>query len=1274
MVYPTDDYVETEKEYSMQSEIDKITEWKRFNADNKIESLQQGWLPQWLDNVRWTMYDTYFFGDSYKVSRNPYETCISISGITNTLFRNERTQRDYFDSMWNLNWTGTISPFLLFLENTFIPWDRIDVVRKDTHMYLLIKDRDKEIPIKKLDILFFPFKIDYNDDGYRHGDGTDILSFDKDGKFSLTNPKYIINTKDSYVRGFTTYGKFSMRDLSLNDNRNYTKTNTLVFDQDGLLYRDYNVKTDEGALLTIDFNTPMHVSFLYDKRSNDNESPVHRANNRPFVRDILRGREPGDSELKGYLNTHFDFSHDKNISYETNLANSQDYVFFTDQNKYDKIFEDRKNINIVQYDVNNIKQRMVKDGSRTLTMLRDVYDDKQYETYAIIFINGFANSECNNSIKYKPDRFSFTIPLGVILKSFTIIYFKKVRNELIPIKDYGTKENMNVNDFYIPKEDIVLYSDWLGYDSDGNLINLYPLNKEIDKNGYLVLHNEYKTNNKYYMYGKWYIGSRNQFIHKKYVIDDNIIHLGEEFKTAYDERKFWIFYEGKFVNSSSYRVLIPKYSNSNITERAIYFRFEPGIKRTIDVYYLPSDCVANRVETSGDLKIYCIPVYATTDNQLRFKVPYPYKNYPHIYDAFYCIKENHYVDKSLYTFDGDYIVFDPSIKFKAFEPLTFVFPVYKKYWDYDTSNVGNLDQMKFISYYNRTEEFGQTHIEFEYDWRGKPNKDRAHYLFMNTTFIEPSRYTLNDDGSIDMILNEGEYIDEGVLFCFVFETDKDTLNNSNIIMSTYILSTDDDVDEDYEYDLPEPDYWDSFFITRGSVLVSPHRYEVTPDHKRIKFLNSFDGQPNLNWDKVFPQKSPNGRHLYIVFMKHKDDIAGTKSNGKAHICTSYQFYRPSEDIQDLKIDNEFYNHFQFNDTNMILFVNGTYWPAGLRWTMAEGQTIHLLNDQDYIYKNSNVTVLFAYQVLSYDPPDTNLIQPTPREIVYTTDAYSDISNITEKVDTGKTKEETDDEGNIITVPIMEDVTTITATIPWIHPPFTDTAFMVSYDKLFIPENEYTIDPTKTFITIDNKYKDIIKDGSKLRFSFMHNKSFTEIVKEETSVKTEASKKIYDIPSPFNKLVDLNNRFFITYGNEYIDKKNYIIDNINNRLEFINFTLDDPTKTLNFYFYYTATSDNGAIGWLPESGYISIYRENIDRNWNKNMYVIFINGELIQKNCIMDIANSLKKIKVDVKTRYDIVMIGFSPLIKELKNLYTQTLDDGNMRRDTWTKIVDKFEI
>ena len=1243
MDFPTEDYVETEKEYSMQSEIDKITEWKRFNTDNKIESLQQGWLPQWL-HVRWTMYDTYFFGDSYNVSRNPYETCINISGITNTLFRNERTQRDYCDSMWNLNWTGIVSPFLLFLENIFIPWDRITVIRKDTHMYLLIRDRDKEIPIKKLDILFFPFKIDYNDDGYSHGDGTDILAFDKDGKFTLTNPKYIINTKDSYVRGFTTYGKFSMKDLGLNDRRNFTKTNTILFDKNGLLYQNYDAYTDEEALLTIDNGNPIYVSFLYDLRSNNSEPAIHRANNHSFVKDILRGREPGDSQLKGYLNTHFDFSHDKNLTYDKNIANSQDYVFWTDQNKYDKIFEEKKNVKIVEYDVNKIKQRMVDKGSRTITMLRDVYEDKQYETYVIIFLNGFANSECNNSIDYKPDKFSFTIPLGLVLKSMTIIYFKKVRNELIPIKDYGTKENMNVNDFYIPKEDIVLYSDWLGSDPNGNVINLFPLNKGIDSNGYIYFNMKNSTIlNKYYIHGNWYIGSRNQFIHQRFEIDDNIIHLGEKFKTTYDERKFWIFYDGKFLNSTSYRILLPKYSNSNIYDRAIYFGFKPGIKRIIDVYYLPHDACASRVDAAGDLKIYCIPERSITGGQLKFKVPYPYKNYPHIYDAFYCIKENHYVDKSLYTISGDYIIFDPSVHFDAFEPLIFVFPVYKKYWDYDTADVARYDQMKFISTYKRTDKFNQTHINFNYDWRGTPDITKAHFLFMNTTFVEPSRYTLNPDGSIDLILGNGEYVYDNVLFCLVFETNKQTITNSEILMSPYTLSTDSNVTDDYEYDLPEPDYWDSFFIMRGSVLISPHRYEVTPDHKRVRFLNSFDGQPNLNWDKAFPQKAPNGRHLYIVFMKHKNDIAGTKEFGKAHICTSYQYYRPTKDVQYLKLENEFYTDFLFTEENMILFVNGTYWPAGVRWEMHDRQTIHLLNKDDWIYKDSNVTVLFAYQVLSYDPPQDNLIQPTKNEIIYTSDRKSTSSNLTVQ-------------------------------IPWIHPPFTDTAFMVTYEGLFIPESEYTIDPTRTFITIDSKYSSIIKDGSDVRFSFMYNKSFTGIVKEEHSVPTHPNQLVYDIPSPYHKLIDLNDRFFITYGNEYVDKRNYIIDNVRNRLEFINFTLDDPSKTLNFYFYYTSNSENGAVGWLPESGYISLYREDIDRNWNKEMYAIFINGELVQKSCIMDIANSLKKIKVDIQTRYDMCIIGFSPLVKEFKNLYTQKLNDGNLKYDLWTKIVDKFEI
>ena len=1665
---PTDEYYEAEKEYSMQSEINEITEWKRFNTDTAIETLQRGWLPQWLDDIRWNQYDTYFRKNEYVISRNYFESCINITGIVDTIFHDERNQRFIEGNLIDLNYFGHISPFLLFLENEFIPWERIYVVKSDQHVSLLIKDRDKEIPIKKLDILSLPMQIEYNDSGYSYNYGTNLFMFDENGHFTLDEkPKWCIMTSDKSIHQVTMKGKFNMRDLGLDDTRRYLASNFLTFDNDGKLYRECVCRSDNPALTTIDSTNDVYMCLVYSVKSNLNESVIMRAEDRAFIRDMLRDKHdnppydkyPPDSpkikdSVKDLIKTKFDFWHDKKFSYNENISHSILTTFWTDQNKYDKVFEKIKNVDIFEYDIKKIKQRIADDiaagGDGSITMLRDVYDDKQYETYVIIFINGLANSECNNGIIYRPDNFTFKIPDDVpVLESLTIVYFRRIRNELIPIVNIyqNTKSNppkclgtagddywhpddvadnnyhaaQNVLDYYIPKDDIVLYSDWLGYEYDVKInddktihdvmkcfgtsetwaknylaehhqlykepINLFPLNKEIDDDGNIILHEPYPetTKNPYYKYGNWFIGSRNQFIHQRFVIDDNIVHLGYKFKTAYDSRRFMVFDDGHFVNSASYRVMIPRYSLPNITERCIYFRFKPGEKKILDVYYLPSDGMnPDRLESEGDLYIWCLHRYADKEGQMRFKVPYPYPDYPHIYDAFFLVKNDRYVDKSRYVFDGDYIKFtDPRIHFKQFESLMFVFPLYGNAWDDDIENVGLKDQMKFIPYHSRTK-YGDTTINFTYDWRGVPKPDRAHYLFFGTTFVEPNRYTLNADGSIT--LKNGEYMMGDILVTLVVETDQSSqkLIDSNIILSTYEIETppgadcfeydlpepdfwnsffitrgsvlvsrnryevvapdhktirflnmndwqpdlswdtrcpqdeknttnpqngrhlcitfmkhkddhpelvtndgalhiitdsqhyrfdhdvtkfqidkdyfkgfkysDDNVmifvngaywpaenrwhidsnqilelknpldvipansnidiifayqlityfkpnrsgtnytnngnanqtnigpkdqiffnpyfyrvtggnkthipltydykgipnpndkaymtfinstfvdqsrytmnadgsldffnsnldvpdgshvtmlsiteklntdcnknsnvmatsyiletpagSDQYLYELPEPDFYDAFFITRGSILVSPHRYElVEPDKRYIRFLNTTDLQPDLSWDSRCPQKSPNGRHLQITYIKYKDDIAGKRSQyGTNHISLKFQFYRPTTDVQELQLYNSYFNGFTYTENNMLLFVNGTYWPPGVRWHMEGNQKVVLNNPKDYIYAESNVTVMYAYQNPIYDSPTTN-IKPTDREIIYFTDVFlKDRPKITAK-------------------PEVDAATkTMKFPIPWIHPPFTDTPFFLSYkDQLdnsqygiFIPEYQWEITHDRKYVVIKPDYFDyynsIITDPEKLRFTFVHNKSFTGICKYEASVDIHQDQVVFDIPTPYHKRIELFHKFFVTADGDWLDGPNdtmdhsdYDVDSINNRLMLKNFNLN-KYKKLNFYFFYTSNSANGAIGYLPESGYVSFYRENIDRNFNKEMMMMFVNGKLVQKSELMDVSNNLKKVKVDIHRRYDLAIISTSPLISQFKSWYRQRLPDGYFKRDTWTQILDSFEI
>ena len=169
-----------------------------------------------------------------------------------------------------------------------------------------------------------------------------------------------------------------------------------------------------------------------------------------------------------------------------------------------------------------------------------------------------------------------------------------------------------------------------------------------------------------------------------------------------------------------------------------------------------------------------------------------------------------------------------------------------------------------------------------------------------------------------------------------------------------------------------------------------------------------------------------------------------------------------------------------------------------------------------------------------------------------------------------------------------------------------------------------------------------------------------------------AERSYHIPSPFLRNVKLDNRMIVTYGNRYLDRDRYVVDSENRILTITDIDLlDDPTYLtgpLTFYFFYTGGDDyTGVSAWLPETGYVNIKHRTIDRFWNKELYLMFVNGRLVHKKDLLDITNYMFKVRKDIERRFDLVLLNLAPKIKEFpKSMFEED--------DEWTRITDKFNI
>ena len=576
-----------------------------------------------------------------------------------------------------------------------------------------------------------------------------------------------------------------------------------------------------------------------------------------------------------------------------------------------------------------------------------------------------------------------------------------------------------------------------------------------------------------------------------------------------------------------------------------------------------------------------------------------------------------YVDKSRYEIDGDDIVFhDDENKFTLGQDLVFVFPYFRPDWDFDDVIPSNTT-VDFNRYYYTTTNSvtpANTNLTFNIcSGGGTIPTNSPVYLFMNSTYISPERYIMTSSGATATISFPNETIRPMTKLTLMVESDHKIYNDNDLSMIVHRIPT----TEDHQtiYDIPEPLWEDSFLVFNGSMIVSPDRYIVTTDHKIIFNMgDSIDGK----WP------------IMMVFIKNKNETTANYGKGTMHLKTDYMSFNPKADTKSINVPTNYFHKIKLSTDNCIVFMNSTYIDPE-RYTIINN--VFTMTDGTIIHKDREVLIWFAYEEINYSQKETEI----------------DIMDVVKFDDRD--------------VAIKNGVTRYN--IPYPNPPFTDTEFFVTIGNRFVTEDEYTVNDEGII-----EFKDVpnnFKNGHKIRFTFIHNNDFTHIEKSEASytITTDADQEEIKIPSPFKANVNLRHRMLVIYGGTYLDQSLYLVDSVNRKLSFINGFIPKKGRNIGFIFFIAG---HGAPMYLPQSGYMHLYETNIDRNYNKEMLMVFVNGRLVPKKDIMNINNTTFKITKDTQSRYDLVIFKHSPLINDFTQLYK------DIPLDEWTKVLNRMVI
>lgn len=238
-----------------------------------------------------------------------------------------------------------------------------------------------------------------------------------------------------------------------------------------------------------------------------------------------------------------------------------------------------------------------------------------------------------------------------------------------------------------------------------------------------------------------------------------------------------------------------------------------------------------------------------------------------------------------------------------------------------------------------------------------------------------------------------------------------------------------------------------------------------------------------------------------------------------------------------------------------------------------------------------------------------------------------------------------------TVTVFERLKAVDVRIPYPYEPFTEMEFFCTdkYGRFVSSKYYYKREPTILRFP-DNHYN--LNNYEEIRFVFCHNKGKYAINKFETNTISVADQYQYDIPSPYNALLDLRMRFKVFYDRRELTIGSECYISIYEGILTLDksLTIEDG-KDIDIVCFYTGNPYSKAVSTLPMSGYIYLKKHLIDRNYNKNLMAVFVNGKLIPRQNILDISNNIHKITKDTRSRANLEIRNLSPKIHSLVPFY-----------------------
>ena len=576
--------------------IDRMEELRLSTLTN-IENIQRAKIPvvYELQIERKYSFDTHgFFHSAYDETWLLY-TC------RNLPFSSNLKRHVFSDSLENMVNNKEIQPFLIFIDHKLVKWSDIMIIKDCNFAYLLIMN-NKNLYNPICECILLPENITYRDNPDYVTDYTAFIFNDYGISVdTLSSNCVTVDINDKYIYYNQIQLNQGVKQVASIDNKYKLTKSNLIFFKNGFLDTSVDVELHGLNVYSANnnnFNGNKYISkqFYYTK-SNTSLDNINNPINKENVISRLKRDEIPEYILE--LAKSFDFSFDRNKTYEENINEALIYIMTYNTQLINEVYKESSNIHIRLYKGKEINS--IKNEKGYVTMSRRINHNS--ENYPIIFHNG-SLYKYYHEIKYKNKNFTFPVVDILDTDDIEIMFFKNIDNRKFPLYLASGDDNIEFIDSSIDLSHYKLYS----INPENQIFNIersirtqyeVPFTFDlIDKNKYHI-----KLGNSYHYDRNLTLSSDRQFRYMSKVAQEDLIDimLSSDFYYCTDRNKYLIFINGRKIDNENFIITLPR-EDRPFDDISIYLNIPLLKGQRIDIFYVSEvlDEISIRPSVSND--------------------------------------------------------------------------------------------------------------------------------------------------------------------------------------------------------------------------------------------------------------------------------------------------------------------------------------------------------------------------------------------------------------------------------------------------------------------------------------------------------------------------------------------------------------------------------------------------------------------------------------------------------------------------------------------------